>query len=257
MLKFLCNKLTILIYSKHEITIYTKKSMIESIKDFIPSIHKEGYVFILIFIIITLVLFLISQKLGWIGVLLTIWCVFFFRDPERVTPIEKDFVVSPADGLVQRITTAKLPPELEGGDEEYTRVSIFLNVFDVHVNRIPIEGEVKILHYHPGKFFNASLDKASEHNERQSILIETPENKLVGVVQIAGLIARRIVCNLKDHEQVKTGERFGIIRFGSRVDVYLPKGIEPQVIEGQRVVGGESIIANLEGVQNKRIGEVR
>ncbi|MBA8667695.1 phosphatidylserine decarboxylase [Holosporaceae bacterium 'Namur'] len=231
--------------------------MIESIKDFIPGIHKEGYVFILIFIIITLVLFLISQKLGWIGVLLTIWCIFFFRDPERVTPIEKDFVISPADGLVQRITTAKLPPELEGGDEEYTRVSIFLNVFDVHVNRIPIEGEVKILHYHPGKFFNASLDKASEHNERQSILIETLENKLVGVVQIAGLIARRIVCNLKDHEQVKTGERFGIIRFGSRVDVYLPKGIEPQVIEGQRVVGGESIIANLEGVQNKRIGEVR
>ncbi len=231
--------------------------MIESIKDFVPGIHKEGYVFILLFVIATLVLFLVSEKLGWIGVVLTLWCVFFFRDPERVTPLDKGLVVSPADGLVQRIVTSTLPPELEGGDEEYTRVSIFLNVFDVHVNRIPIEGVATKLHYHAGKFFNASLDKASEHNERQSILIETDDNRQVGVVQIAGLIARRIVCDLKEGEKVKTGERFGIIRFGSRVDVYLPKGIEPQVVEGQKVIGGESIIANLNGLQSKREGEVR
>ncbi len=241
----------------HRSITYTKKYMIESIKEFIPTIHKEGYVFILIFIIGTLLLFLISEELGWIGVLLTCWCVFFFRDPDRVTPIDKHYVVSPADGVVQRVTTAKLPPELGMEDEEYTRVSIFLNVFDVHVNRVPIAGRVKALYYHPGKFFNASLDKASEHNERQSILIETKDGTHIGVVQIAGLIARRIVCNLKDDEKVKTGERFGIIRFGSRVDVYLPKGIEPRVIEGQRMVGGESIIANLTGPQEKIQGEVR
>jgi len=231
--------------------------MIESIKPFIPSIHKEGHIFILLFVAATFFFFLISNKLGWMGVLLTVWCVFFFRNPERVTPVVEDLVVSPADGVVQRITEAAPPVELEMGDTPMTRISIFLNVFDVHVNRIPIEGKIKKLHYHAGKFFNASLDKASEHNERQSILIETKDKKKVAVVQIAGLIARRIICDLTSDQKVLTGERFGIIRFGSRVDVYLPKGVEPQVVEGQYMIGGETVLAHMKGDFKRVHGIVR
>lgn len=223
--------------------------MIESIKDFIPPIHKEGYVFILIFMAITLLLFLLSNTLGWIGIVLTIWCVFFFRDPIRTTPLIENAIISPADGIISNIVLAKPPAELQMHVEEMRRISIFLNVFDVHVNRIPINGQIKTLHYHPGKFFNASLDKASEHNERQSILMATSGGKEIAVVQIAGLIARRIVCDLTDNQQVKAGQHFGIIRFGSRVDVYLPKEVEPTVLVGQRVIGGETILANLEGEQ--------
>ena len=219
--------------------------MFESIRDFMPSIHKEGYFFIVIFVIATMIFFALSTPLGWIGVVLTVWCVFFFRDPERIVPIGENLLVSPADGVVQRITKAKLPKEIADTDEEMNRISVFLNVFNVHVNRIPISGVVKKLHYHHGKFFNASLDKASEHNERQSVLIETKSKEEIGVVQIAGLIARRIVCDLKENQDVETGERFGIIRFGSRVDIYLPTHIKIKVLEGQTMIGGETVIAEL------------
>jgi phosphatidylserine decarboxylase len=223
--------------------------MLDHIREFIPSIHKEGYFFISVFAIITLIFFVWSQPLGWIGVILTLWCIFFFRDPNRVVPKQENVVVSPADGIVQKIERAKLPEEIANTQDEMNRISIFLNVFDVHVNRIPIAGVVKKLNYHHGKFFNASLDKASEHNERQSILLELGNKKEIGVVQIAGLIARRIVCDLKEGKKVTTGERFGIIRFGSRVDLYLPTSFDIKVLEGQRMIGGETVIGEFKDIK--------
>lgn len=225
--------------------------MFESFKDWVPTIHKEGYVFILCFVLATFVLFAISNTFGWIGVTLTIWCIYFFRDPERITPVAKGLVISPADGLIQRITRAAPPKELGMAEKEMTRISIFLNVFDVHVNRIAVDGVIEKAHYHPGKFLNASLDKASEDNERQSLLIKTPDNQNVALVQIAGLIARRIVCNAKENEQVLAGKRFGIIRFGSRVDVYLPDTAKILVAEGQTAISGETIVARLSGTNEK------
>jgi phosphatidylserine decarboxylase len=197
---------------------------------------------------------LFSSVFLWLGLIATTWCVYFFRDPVRVTPIREGLIVSPADGVVQKIVTMVPPVELELGDAERVRVSIFLNVFDVHVNRIPIEGSITKLHYNPGKFLNASLDKASEENERQSAKITMPDGETLGVVQIAGLVARRILCDLKEGQSVKTGERFGIIRFGSRTDVYLPLGVTPLVIVGQRAVGGETIIADMKSTENERVG---
>ncbi|MDJ1406936.1 MAG: phosphatidylserine decarboxylase [Candidatus Midichloria sp.] len=225
--------------------------MFESFKDWVPTIHKEGYVFVLCFALATFVLFAISNTFGWIGVILTIWCIYFFRDPERITPVAKCLVISPADGLIQRITRAAPPKELDMVEKEMTRISIFLNVFDVHVNRIAVDGVIEKAHYHLGKFLNASLDKASEDNERQSLLIKTPDNQNVALVQIAGLIARRIVCNAKENEQVFAGKRFGIIRFGSRVDVYIPDTAKILVAEGQTAIGGETIMARLSGANEK------
>ena len=227
--------------------------MLDSIREFVPSIHKEGYFFISVFAIITLVFFVWSQSLGWFGVILTLWCIFFFRDPNRVVPHQENIVVSPADGIVQKIEKAKLPKEIANTQDEMNRISIFLNVFDVHVNRIPIAGVVKKLNYHHGKFFNASLDKASEHNERQSILLELSNKSEIGVVQIAGLIARRIVCDLKDDQKVTTGERFGIIRFGSRVDLYLPTSFDIKVLKGQRMIGGETVIGEFKDIKEKSL----
>lgn len=231
--------------------------MLRSLIDYLPAINKEGYIFIAIFALVSLVFFTFSQLLGWLGIILTIWCVTFFRDPDRFAPLIESVVVSPADGQVESIIEAKPPKELEMGDAPLTRVSIFLSVFDVHVNRIPIDGKIKTLQYHPGKFLSATMDKSSDLNERQSILIETPEGKEVAVVQIAGLIARRIVCNLDENQNVKAGERFGIIRFGSRVDVYLPKGIIPKVAVGQHMVGGETVLAVLKGPQKEVNAELR
>lgn len=208
-------------------------------------VHKEGYIFIALFAIITFVLSSFSSTLFVIGAVMTAWCVYFFRNPIRYTPIVKDAVISAADGIVQSITEAAAPAELGMGKDPMLRISVFLDVLNVHVNRIPVEGKVTGLHYHPGKFFNASLDKASLYNERQSILIETPSGTKVACVQIAGLIARRIVCDLEEGEKVEAGARFGIIRFGSRVDIYLPRKTLPLVCEGQTVVGGETILANL------------
>lgn len=223
---------------------------------FVP-VHKEGYPFIGIAAIISIILLALFQPLGWIMVVLTCWCVYFFRDPERVTPDEDGVVVSPGDGVVSMIEEATPPEELGLDAEPLTRISIFLNVFNVHVNRVPVGGKITALHYRPGKFLNASLDKASEDNERQSAAVTTEDGKTVVFVQIAGLVARRIVCDLEDNQEVKTGERFGIIRFGSRVDVYLPKGVTPAVAVGQQMIGGETILAELKGKKSARVGVVR
>lgn len=171
--------------------------------------------------------------------------LLFFRDPERVTPEIKDVVVSPADGIVQMITKVKAPEELDMGGEEFTRVSVFMSVFNVHVNRVPAEGTITKAVYVPGKFLNATLDKASKDNERQLLAMKTVSGKEIVFVQIAGLIARRILCFAKPGDKYKAGERFGLIRFGSRLDVYLPAGVEPQVCVGQIMTAGETVIANL------------
>ncbi len=212
--------------------------------DFSKIIHREGYVFIVSFAVITFLLATFSSILGYIGLVSTIWCIYFFRNPDRFTPVDDDLVVSPADGVIQKITESIPPQELGLGDQEMLRISIFLNIFNVHVNRIPASGKILSLHYNPGKFFNASLDKASIYNERQSVLMETKNGYKIAFVQIAGLIARRILCDLEEDVEVKIGERYGIIRFGSRADVYLPIKTAICVTEGQIAVGGETIIAN-------------
>lgn len=227
------------------------------IKRTIPPIHKDGMIFIWIFAGVTVVLGTLWNPLGWIGSILTVWCAYFFRDPNRVTPEGESLIISPADGLVSAIEDVSAPKELGLGDEPRTRISIFLNVFDVHVNRVPATGEIVDLHYHPGKFLSADLDKASEENERQTILMKTKEGKEIVFVQIAGLVARRILCYLEEKQEVKGGERFGLIRFGSRMDVYLPKGVAVNVIEGQRAVAGETILADLNVTGEARKGEVR
>ncbi|MGV3278078.1 phosphatidylserine decarboxylase [Rickettsiales bacterium LUAb2] len=212
----------------------------------LPKIAKEGYPFILIFLIITIVCLLFSNILGMIGLVLTVWCALFFRDPARITPQKKGLVISPADGVIQKISYS-LPPKdlIDFKQEEMLKISIFMNVFNVHINRSPISGNIKTISYIPGKFVNASLDKASDYNERQSFIIETDNNESIVVVQIAGLIARRIVKFVEEGNDIKTGEKFGLIRFGSRVDVYLPKHVKPKVLEGQIAIGGETILADL------------
>ncbi len=228
--------------------------LLETIKSVCVPVHPAGWMFIAIFAVVSLGLSMIWSAFGWIGLIFTAWCVYFFRDPDRVTPIREGLIVSPADGVVQKITKCVPPAELDLGVGERTRISIFLNVFNVHVNRIPIEGSISKLHYHPGKFFNAALDKASEENERQGVKITTPDGLTVGVVQIAGMVARRILCDLKEGQSVKTGERFGIIRFGSRADIYLPVNVAPLVIEGQIAVGGETVLADIKGTEAERVG---
>lgn len=212
----------------------------------LPNIHNEGWRFVGIFAAVTALLAILWEPLGWIGLILTIWCYYFFRDPERVTPQIDNVVVSPADGIVQMIAKVKAPEELKMGNQEFTRVSVFMSVFNVHVNRAPAEGKVTQSVYVPGKFLNATLDKASKDNERQLLAMKTKSGKDLCFVQIAGLVARRIVCDAAVGQDYKAGERFGMIRFGSRLDVYLPEGVEPQVVLGQTMVAGESIIANLD-----------
>ena len=214
---------------------------------FIKPMHPEGRRFVAIFAVISVVLFLIWQPLGWLGVLLTVWCYYFFRDPERVTPAREGLVISPADGIVSLIEPAVPPAELGMADTPLTRVSVFMNVFNCHVNRAPVGGTVKAIAYRPGKFFNASMDKASVDNERNSLRITMADGRDVAVVQIAGLVARRIVCFVKPDTALATGERFGLIRFGSRLDVYLPEGVVPLVSLGQTMVAGETVIADLKG----------
>lgn len=213
--------------------------------DIAKIIHKEGYIFIAIFAVITFLFSSFSSSLGWIGMIATAWCAYFFRNPERVTPVSNDLVISGADGVVQSITETAPPAELGLSTDPMIRVSVFLNIFNVHVNRIPVSGKILALKYFPGKFFNASLDKASIHNERQSVLMETTNKTKVIFVQIAGLIARRIVCDLEEEQEVLAGQRYGIIRFGSRVDVYLPLNTAIEVAVGQTCIGGETVIADL------------
>ena len=209
-------------------------------------IHREGYPFIAIFAGVNLLAFLLAFWLGWLLLPITVWCIAFFRDPDRNTPGEAGLIICPADGKLLPIVEAAPPAELGLGDMPRPRLSIFMNVFNVHVNRNPISGSVVALAYRPGKFFNASFDKASIHNERMSIRLrpdgETEERDLA-VVQIAGLVARRIVCDLVQGEGVRRGERFGIIRFGSRVDVYLPPRTEILVAPGITTRAGETVLA--------------
>jgi phosphatidylserine decarboxylase len=222
---------------------------------FLAPLHPDGWKFVGIFALVTIVLFIVVPPLGWIGLVLTIWCAYFFRDPWRVTPLRSGLMVSPADGRVLSVAPAVPPAELAMGSEPLMRVGIFLNVFDVHVNRIPVGGRVVKLRYRKGKFVNASLDKASEDNERMAIRIAPIDGTGdIAVVQIAGLIARRIVCDLREREDVIAGQRFGIIRFGSRTDVYMPAGWVPLAIAGQRVVGGETVIADRSAQEAPRQG---
>ena len=221
-------------------------------------IHRDGYRFIALFAVVTLLAFAILPPLfGWLGVILTLWCAYFFRDPPRVTPTRAGLVVSPADGVVQMIEAAVPPAELGLGPQPLTRISVFMNVFNVHVNRTPVDGMVGNLAYRPGKFFNASLDKASEFNERQAIALRLADGRNLVVVQIAGLVARRIRCDLRQDQPVRTGERFGLIRFGSRVDVYLPDGVASLVVPGQITIAGETVIADLAATEPARRGEER
>ena len=219
-------------------------SVLASIRSQLVPVHREGLPFIGGFALASLILFWIWTPLGWIGTAFTVWCALFFRDPERVTPVREGIVVAPADGRVSRIINAIPPPELNLGERSMARVSIFMSVFDCHVNRSPMTGRIEKIVYKHGAFINADLDKASENNERNSFVIATATTR-IGVVQIAGLIARRIVCFVREGATVGAGERIGMIRFGSRVDVYLPDGVRPLVAEGQTAVAGETVIADL------------
>ena len=217
-----------------------------------PNINQDGWKFVSIFALVTAVLGVLWLPFGLIGLVLTIWCYYFFRDPERVTPQIKDVVVSPADGVVQMITRVTGPQELGMNNKTYNRISIFMSVFNVHVNRVPATGEIVKTQYIKGKFFNASLDKASKDNERQLLAMKTVSGKAIAFVQIAGLVARRIVCLAKEGDKYEAGERFGWIRFGSRLDVYLPTDVEPLVCVGQTMTAGETILANLTAQTQER-----
>ena len=221
---------------------------------FIKPMHREGIKFILIFSVISLISFFIYIPLGWVGIGLTIWCYYFFRDPKRTTPVREGLLVSPADGVISLIEKTMPPPELDIEKEELTRISVFMNVFNCHVNRSPIAGKVMEINYRPGKFFNASLDKASVDNERNSLVLQIPDGRQIVVVQIAGLVARRIVSFVKPKQTLRIGQRFGLIRFGSRVDIYLPTGVQPLVCIGQIMVSGETVIADLNSKELARDG---
>jgi phosphatidylserine decarboxylase len=218
-------------------------SIAHSIRAQIPPIHPEGYPFIGVFALASLVLFWVWSPLGWIGVLLTAWCALFFRDPVRVTPIRDGIVVAPADGRVSMVAQVVPPAELGLGDRPLPRISIFMSVFNCHVNRSPVAGRIERITYRPGKFINAELDKASEDNERNSLVISTPAGP-IGVIQIAGLVARRIVSFVQEGQTLGAGERFGLIRFGSRLDVFLPDGAKALVSEGQTAIAGETVLAD-------------
>lgn len=223
----------------------------------LPPLHPEGPGFVGVFALAALVLWWIWTPLGLVGLGATVWCFYFFRDPDRVTPTREGLVISPADGIVQMIAEAAPPPELQMDPAPLTRVSVFMSVFDCHVNRAPVTGTVVREEYTPGKFLNATLDKASEDNERQAVHIRTADGKDFAVVQIAGLVARRIRCDVRKDQAVVAGQRIGMIRFGSRVDVYLPKGVNPLVVPGQIAVAGETVLADLASSEPPRHGEAR
>src|SRR3954469_5950708 len=215
-----------------------------------PSIHPEGRKYVVGAAFLTLAMYtVVSHFAGWLLVGLTIWVAAFFRDPVRTTPRGEKLIVSPADGLITMIARVPPPPELRGpdalADGDYTRVSVFMSVFDVHINRAPISGRVRRIAYVPGKFVNADLNKASEDNERQHLLIENADGLRIGFTQIAGLVARRILSFVRQGDAVDSGQRIGLIRFGSRVDVYLPAGTAPKVLLGQRAIAGETVLAEI------------
>ncbi len=220
-------------------------TLLDSFTSFFVPIHKDGYKFVAAFAVGALLLSWLSDQLGWIGVVATLWCAYFFRDPERFPPPGKGLVIAPADGRISAIEEVVSPKELDLDSEKRTRISIFLSVFDVHINRSPVAGKITKIVYVPGKFLNAELDKASEENERQCLTLETGNGTRVGCVQIAGLIARRIVTFVQQGATVEAGERFGLIRFGSRTDIYLPPGTKPAVSVGQTAIGGETVLADM------------
>lgn len=207
--------------------------------------HKEGRKFVAVFALASVALFFVWKPLFWLGIGATVWCYYFFRDPIRVIPQQDGLVLSPADGIVSLVEEVLPTSDLALGNEPVVRVSVFMNVFNCHVNRAPMAGAVAHVVYRHGKFLNASLDKASEHNERNSITIEAADGTRIGVVQIAGLVARRIVCFVREGDRLGVGHRFGLIRFGSRLDIYLPKGVGSLVTPGTTAVAGETILADL------------
>jgi phosphatidylserine decarboxylase len=229
-----------------------RHSLFDTITDAIVPVHPDGYKFLAIGTGVALFFFWLWPPLAWIAVLVTAWIAYFFRDPPRVTPLRDGLVVSPADGRICAIERVRPPAELGLGDVERMRISIFLSVFDVHINRAPVAGRITRSVYVPGTFLNAALDKASEENERRAIVITRADGSEIGVVQIAGLIARRIVTFVKEGDTVGAGERFGLIRFGSRVDLYLPPGQGGLVSVGQRAIGGETVLADLSSTEPER-----
>jgi phosphatidylserine decarboxylase len=220
-------------------------SLIDTIKHTFVPIHREGHKFIVAFFAISVILGFLWFPLFWIGLLLTAWCIYFYRDPERQVPQDDDLAISPADGKVSLITMTPPPAELGLSDAPMLKISIFMNVFNCHVNRAPMRGRVDHIAYREGKFVNAESDKASEENERNGLVIETTHGR-IGVVQVAGLVARRIVCWTTTNTSLDAGERFGLIRFGSRLDVYLPEGFTPRVSLGQVAVAGETVLAEFD-----------
>jgi phosphatidylserine decarboxylase len=217
-------------------------------------LHPDGFKFALAGVLATVLLFLLWAPAGWLAAIATLWIAYFFRDPWRVTPTRAGLVISPADGIVLSVAPAAPPPEIALGEATVAKIGIFLNIFDVHVTRAPVGGKIAAVRYRKGRFVNASLDKASEENERVAIRIAPPEGPEVVFVQIAGLVARRIVCGLREGQQVAVGQRVGIIRFGSRVDVYCPPPYVPMVVAGQRMIGGETVLADLLAQEGPREG---
>ncbi len=222
----------------------------------LPPIHPEGWRFVGVFAAVTVLMWMLFKPVGVVCLALTVWCYFFFRDPHRAVPAGDTLVLSPADGIVSAIAEVVPPKELEIGEEPMTRISIFMSVFSVHVNRAPMTGKITKMFYRPGAFVDVSLDKESENNERQELAMETVTGQKIAFVQIAGLVARRILTFVKEGDQLKAGERFGLIRFGSRLDVYLPKGVAPLVLEGQTAVAGETILADMAVSGSARKGEI-
>jgi len=219
-------------------------SLVSSVRKILVPINREGYPFLAIAVAATLIaLIWLPGWVFWPFLIITVWVVYFFRDPARVTPVREGLVISPADGIVSQIANVLPPPELGLADHALLRVSIFMNVFDCHVNRSPVTGTIRRIAYKPGKFLSADLDKASDDNERNGFIIDTGASRY-GMVQIAGLVARRIVCWTSEGESVAVGQRLGMIRFGSRVDVYLPEGVRPLVGIGQKMVAGETVLAD-------------
>jgi len=227
-------------------------SIYDSIRKQLAPIHPEGYPFVGGFALASLILFWLWVPLGWLATLATLWCAYFFRDPPRVTPVRDGIVVAPADGRVSQIVNAVPPPELGLGDRAMPRISIFMSVFDCHINRSPVAGRIERIAYRAGKFFNADLDKASEDNERNAFVIVSSTGQRIAAIQIAGLVARRIVPFAREGESVGAGQRIGMIRFGSRVDVYLPEGTRALVAEGQTAIAGETVLADLKAVEAGR-----
>ena len=227
-------------------------SIINSVRSQLSPIHPEGYPFVGGFALVSLVLLWLWPPLGWIATFATLWCAYFFRDPPRVTPVREGVLVAPADGRVSRLANAVPPKELDLGERALPRISIFMSVFDCHVNRSPLAGRIERMVYRAGAFLSADLDKASEDNERNAFVIATGTGQRIAVIQIAGLVARRIVPFVREGEAVGAGQRIGMIRFGSRVDVYLPEGARALVAEGQTAIAGETVIADLKAAETGR-----